>query len=258
MSNTKEAPDNIVEFLRQLHDRCLELSQHLVFDKRHVLHFGLISLYGSLIELAGCILTLMKNQGKLGVPTLFRTFLETYVEFHNLVLDPTYGYIIEANDLKEELNMLRAARDTRSPYLLSIADLPDLATIIANREKELDRLKVKGYKPISIYLRFERAGMVDQFRSIYKLISTEAHSNKRALISRHAEIKEDGTDYEMTYYKNSPDERYSMYTISAADLLVDATFKIHDHFKSDVLDEAKTFKLQLDDICAQYRSRYLQ
>ncbi len=83
---------NIIGFLGLLHDRCLDLSQQLIFDKSHALHFALMSLYGSLIELVGCMLTLMRNNGKLGVPPLFRTFLETYVEFHNLVRDPKYGY----------------------------------------------------------------------------------------------------------------------------------------------------------------------
>lgn len=252
MSSMNETPDNIVDYLGSLHDRSLELARQIVFDRTHALHFGLMSLYGSLIELAGCMLSLMKNRGKLGVPTLFRTFLETYVEFHNLVLDPTYGYIMEANDLKEELKMLKTARDTRSPYLLSIAELPTLAAIIAQKEKELNDLKTKGYEPINVYKRFERAKMVDEYRSIYNLISAEAHSNKRALVSRHAEIKNDGTDYEMTYYKNAPDEKFLMYTDSAAGLLVDATLKIHEHFKSSALDDAKALKRQLDDIRAQY------
>ena len=182
-------------YLAELHDRCLALLSGLKFDKHHALHFGLVSLYSSLIELVGCILILMDNSGKLGVRPLFRTFLEAYVEFYNLAQDPKYGYFIEANDLKEWLRVLRAARDTKNPDLAKIAALPNLASIIANSERELQDLKKKGCEPLDICAKFKRADMEEEYRSLYNFLCTDTHSNKRALINRHAEIS-DG-DYEL-------------------------------------------------------------
>jgi hypothetical protein len=159
---------------------------------------------------------------------------------------------MEANDLKQELKMLKAAKEKGTPFLASIAELPNLGEIIEQKEKQLAELKEKGYKPIHIFKRFELADMQDEYISVYNMISAEAHSSKRALISRHADISADGADYEMTFYKNAPDERYRMYTDSAAGLLVDATLKIHDHFKSDVIAEARALKGQLEDLRKQY------
>ncbi len=84
----------IFDFLKKSHNDFLEFSKEIVFDKRHPLHFNLIALYGSLIELSGSMIILLEKNAKIAVPSIFRTFLETYVEFHNLVRDPKYGYFM--------------------------------------------------------------------------------------------------------------------------------------------------------------------
>lgn len=242
---------DIIIFLGELHDRCLEISEQLRFDKHHKLHFALVSLYGSLIELVGCILILIKNNAKLGVPSLVRTFLETYVEFHNLVRDPKYGYYIEASHLKEWIKLLRVAREGNNPYLAEILTLDDLNSIISDNEKQFNELKKSNYKPLTIFEKFKRANMVEEYQSIYNFLCTESHSNKRALISRHADIMDN--DYELVFYKNYPNERYLQYFDSCAGLLVSATIDIHDYLKSPAIDHAKDLHQQLIEV----RSRYL-
>jgi len=236
-------------YLGEMHDRCLALLSELKFDKHHALHFGLVSLYSSLVELVGCILILLNNNGKLGIRPLFRTFLETYVEFHNLAQDPKYGYTIEANDLKEWLKVLRAAID-KNPYLAGIGALPNLTSIIDDSESELQILKKKGYEPISIYDKFRRAEMEDEYRSLYNFMCTDTHSNKRALINRHAEIA-DG-DYNLVVYMNSSDESFLPVMDSAAGLLASATICLHELFGSAAVAEAKLLQENLQGV----RSRY--
>jgi Family of unknown function (DUF5677) len=242
---------DITGYLGDLHDKCLEISEQLRFDKHHKLHFVLISLYGSLIELVGCILILIKNNAKLGVPSLFRTFLETYVEFHNLVRDPKYGYYMEANDLKEFLKLLKNARDEKNPYLANISTLPNLRSLILEEEKKLHDLKKNGYKPLKIYDKFKRADMLDEYHSVYNFLCTESHSNKRALISRHADIADN--DYELVFYKNDPNERYLQYLDSCAGLLVSATIEIHSHLDSPAIDQAKDLHPQLEEVRSKYK-----
>jgi len=242
---------DILEYLKQLHDDCLRLLPRIKFDKHHALHFALLSLYGSLIELVGCILILMDNRGRLGVPSVFRTFLETYVEFHNLVRDPKYGYYIESNDAKEWLRVLKAARDTKNPYLSELTALPNLSEIIAKTEDELLNLKKRGFKPLIIRARFQRADMLEEYESFYNFLCTEAHSNKRSLIDRHAEI--DGDNYELIVYKNAPDVEYLQYLDSAAGLLVSATVSIHKKMATDAVEEADSFHRALDAVRAVYK-----
>lgn len=243
----------IQEYLGELHDRCLALLSGLKFNKHHALHFTLVSLYSSLVELVGCIFILMNNNGKLGVRPLFRTFLEAYIEFQNLAQDPKYGYFIEANDLKEWLKVLNAARDTKNPYLADISALPNLDSIIADAEKELQDLKRKGYEPLDIYSKFKRANMVEEYRSLYNFLCTETHSNKRALIDRHAEIGAD--DYELVVYKNPPDENFLPVLDSAAGLLVSATIRLHEVLESSAVAEAKLLYASLQGVRSRYDNR---
>jgi hypothetical protein len=242
---------DITEYLGELHDRCLELSKQLRFDKHHKLHFALVSLYGSLIELVGCILILMKNNAKLGVPALFRTFLETYVEFHNLVRDPSYGYYMEASYLKEWLKVLNAARKAENPYLVDISEFADLSDIISEQERQLQDLEKRGYRPLNIREKFIRADMINEYESFYNFLCTESHSNKRALIDRHANIAD--KDYELVFYKNDPNEKYMQYLDPAAGLLVSATIDIHENLESPVLGQVKDIRQQLEMIRLKYQ-----
>jgi hypothetical protein len=242
---------NINEYLGDLHDQCLELCKQLRFDKQHKLHFALVSLYGSIIELVGCMLILIKNNAKLGIPSLFRTFLETFVEFHNLVRDPKYGYYMEASFFKEWLRVLNVAREAQNPYLSGISSLPNLPAIISDQESQLHDLKTRGYKPLIIREKFKRANMLEVYTSFYNFLCTESHSNKRALINRHMNISANG--YELVFYKNEPDNRYLCYTDFAAGLLVSATVSIHDYLESPARSQVKDFQQQLDSIRSRYQ-----
>ena len=196
------------------------------------------------------MLILMRNKAKLGIPSLFRTFLETYVEFHNLVREPKYGYYMDASDLKEWLRVLKAARDTENPYLSTISALPNLPSIIFEKERQLQDLKAHGYNPLTIRQKFKRAEMLEEYLSFYNFLCTESHSNKRALINRHANISDN--DYELVFYKNDPDERHLPYTDSVASLLISATINIHEHLESPARGKVNGLRQELEMI----RSRY--
>ncbi len=236
-----------VQFLKELHDGALDHSQSLHFDKKHVLHAVLVSLYGSLIEFTGCTLTLLENRGESGIPSIFRTFLETYVEFHNLVHSPTYGNHIDANDLKESIKRLKAAK-RGNPYLAEIASRSDLLNLIDSMERQLRDLKSKEYEPLTIHERFKRADMIEVYESLYSLLSSHSHSNKEALVDRHVELGND--DVTLVLYKNLPDERFEWVLNSNAELLVSATIDIHEYLQSEVVEEVRLFKDKLAEVRA--------
>jgi hypothetical protein len=241
----------IKDFLGEIHRISLELLKGLKFDKHHALHFGLVSLYSSLIELVGCLIILLNKNGKLGVRPLFRTFLETYVEFKNLAQDPKYGYSIEASDIKEWLKVIKSAQDN-NPYLASIAALADLSTKRYELERKLQNLKKKGYEPKSIYDKFKLAGMEMEYRSLYNFMCTETHSNLRALINRHVEINDE--DFNVVVYMNPPDESFLPVLDSAAGLLISATIRIHEILRSDAVADAKFLEEGLKEVRTRYES----
>lgn len=93
--------------------------------------------------------------------------------------------------------------------------------------------------------------MLDEYESFYNFLCTEAHSNKRALINRHAELG--AGDYDLVVYKNGPDTEYLEYLDSAAGLLVSATVSIHSKFETDAIEEIGSFRMALDTVRETYK-----
>ena len=91
----------IFEFLKTVHDESIRLSENIKFDKTHPRHLHLVGLYGTLIELSGSIVTLIASKKRTGVPPLFRSMLEAYVEFKNLHEKAEYGYCMQASYLDQ-------------------------------------------------------------------------------------------------------------------------------------------------------------
>ncbi len=229
-----------LDLLKKLHDSLLEYSRGLNFDKSHPWHRNLLALYGSLIELSGSLLILLNEGGNIGIPSIFRTFLETYVEFFNLLRDKKYGYYMEAQYNDQWLKLMKEASKGINPYLRSIAEHPTLSQKIDEMQKELENLKTKGYSPLRVRDRFERAGMLNEYHSLYNMLSTDTHGNICALISRHMEIR--GANFEIVYYKDSPIKEFLPYIDFTCGILIQASIGIHELLGSKVLSEVNALK----------------
>ena len=110
-------------------------------------------------------------------------------------------------------------------------------------ERELKELKSKGYKPLTIRERFERADMVEVYRSIYHFLSADCHSEIGALFGRHFEPGND--DFALVLYKNPPDEKLALYLETIAAFLVADTIAIHENLQSDAVNEVRSLKEKL-------------
>jgi hypothetical protein len=154
-----------------------------------------------------------------------------------------------ARHIKEWLRVLKEAKKGKNPYLALIAALPDLDTLIADQEKELRELKSKGKGSLDVVERFELAGMVDEYRSLYNFLSCDSHSNIRALISRH--IKVGRNDFEVVYYKDEPIETFLGTLDSTAGLLIEASLSMHEAFNSENLGEVQKLLEKLEVVRAK-------
>ncbi len=238
------------ELLKRLHDELLPRAKRVVFDKRNSVDFHRIALYGSLVEFAGAIIVAILNNAKIGVPSLFRSMLEANVEFRNLIKDPTYIHFMNASHSAQWLQVLEEAQKATNPYLASIAKLPDLDAHIAAERKKLSLLQQQGYRPLKIKERFDRAGMAEEYRSMYNFLSSDAHSNIRGLISRHAEISE--RNFEVVYYRDEPISTFLATIDSASGLLVDASIALHRAYHSPVIAEIEKLQQELVTARAKY------
>lgn len=224
--------DYIFEILKKSHDVAVEACESLRFDKEHPWHRNLVTLHCSLIELTGCMIILLKENGKSGVPSIFRTILETYVEFKNLLGERTYGYHMEAIYLEQWLKLLKEAKKG-NPYLTSIAKSPDLDATILRHEKEFQSLKDRKYGPLSVCDRFIRCGMEDAYRSLYNMLCNHDHPNIRALIDRHIELEKDG--FCAVLYRDQPLEEFGSYIYHGCCLLNDSGIGLHKALDSNAV-----------------------
>jgi len=241
----------LFEFLKSLHDKCLELSKEIRFDKKNPRQLHLIGLNGSIIELSGSITLLIDEKIAIGIPSLFRSMLEAFVELKNLCENAEYGYYMEASFVKEWLKIYREAKENPNPFLSEISKHDKLDSLITEYKKKLVSLKKRGYYPLKVEERFKRADMEDEYRSLYNFLSRDAHSNISALIGRHYEI--DGDDFSVTYYRDVPIQSLVVYIDSVAGILVKSAGMIHGLFKTGTIKEIKA----LDKKLSVLRKKYL-
>jgi len=72
--------------------------------------------------------------------------------------------------------------------------------------------------------------MENEYRSLYNFLSCDAHSNIRALISRHIDINNE--DFEVIFYKDEPLEHHLSYLDTTAGIMVDSSGMMHELFKT--------------------------
>lgn len=237
--------------LKRLHDKSVNVIGLLSFDKQHQRHLNLVALYCSLIEFTGTNTLLIEKQQTVGVPIIYRSFLEAYVDFINLESSADYGYFMEANRWSETLKTLREANTQSNPFLQGISNLKDLQSLIHQSKDELNSLKNKGFRPLKVFERFEKAQLRAEYKSIYTQLSSETHSSILGLINRHIEL-DSNTDFSVRLYQSESLDRLLPIIDSNTVSLIDASLKIHKFLESTGAAEFAVFSEQLEEIRALY------
>ena len=146
--------------------------------------------------------------------------------------------------------MLREAQSGKNPYLESIAKVPELDAQIVKETAELKVLVDKGRRPLKVVERFQMANMEKEYRSLYNFLSCDAHSNIRALVSRHLTFTEN--DFEVAYYKDEPIESFISILDSTAGLLLHASADLHKRYKSGKDADVNAMLGELQTLRAAY------
>ncbi len=242
---------DILEYLKELHDLCLDLSTKIEYDRKHKLHFNLMAINGSLIELTACIIVLSEKH-RIGIPILFRSAIEAFVDLSNLIKDKKYGYYMDINDNEQWLKILHEANKGINPYLSSYKKIPNLDKVVKVYEKKNLKLKSNGYKKLNIFEKFDMVDMEDIYRSIYPFLCMESHGSIGALINRHADIDKQSKDYELVYYNDKPIETYIQYFDSLAGILLKVSEMLHDYFDTGFSDTFREMGMRLEEMRKTY------
>jgi len=238
------AAESYFYFMCHLHKTALNFAEHLQFDKKHPWHLHLVSLYGSIIELTGSACILVQETVGIGVPILLRSAVEAHLDFTNLAANRRYGYHLRASELKEWVKLLRESKDGINPFLKEIADFPNTNEILNKWEKELEKLKGKNYKPLSVFDKFNRANLEPVYRSVYNILCGHSHNNIRELISRHVNISEEMNDFNVEFYAPINFDRLLPYIDNFCSIIVSATETIHQILKTDCIKEIEKLKTE--------------
>lgn len=233
---------NTLNFLEKVLDKSIEYSRKLTFDKKYQRHLYLISLYCRVIELTHSCTILMKEKIISGVPIILRTVLETFADLKNLSADENYVNFMQASCLEEWLRLFKEAKDGDNPYLGKISQIGNLKQVYT----ELKKLKENHYAPLSHYKRFEKAGMVDEYRSIYNSLCSHSHSNVRSLYDRYTHIT--GDDFMVICYKEPKPHDITLYSTTLCDILIDAAFIIHKFFNSGLNSEVVSINAEWEEL----------
>lgn len=214
------------ELLGKVHNECVDQVTALRFNPTGNNQLMTVSLYCSLVEYAGTLLAMWDKQRRTGFSSVFRSFLEGYVDLSNLLKSADFYFRKEASYHAEWLKVLRESKPT-NPYLLGIADSPDLAEIAKKHEAELKALDDKGHKPISVFDSFKMADMEEEYHSLYRFECAEAHNDFRALLKRNVKTDKDGKVGVELYLVPSSDYYLARLDTTLA-LLLSATDGMHD------------------------------
>jgi len=240
----KEKLKTIETFYRKLMTDLLNHAASFNFDGTHRLHVSTVSLYGSILELGGSLIPLLDTEHYSTIPVILRSILEAYVDLENLCKDPKYGYSLEIKTLVEGLKFLREARNEKNVYLGMIAEAPDLDERLSEMEAEKIRLISLGYKDLNKFERFSKAGMENEYKTIYNWLCCASHNDYRALRERHLEQQEQGL--KIHYFKEADYQELETLFGTASELLVRASIAIHSLLNSEKKDDIRMLREELD------------
>jgi hypothetical protein len=77
------SPELMLEMLYCAHDESINLIGDAHYDKRNFQHTIILSLYGSILELTGSILVLVREKIFTGLAPLLRTIYEAYLDLQH-------------------------------------------------------------------------------------------------------------------------------------------------------------------------------
>lgn len=237
----------IIKFSRKAHDDCIALLDGLQFDGK--LHEdGLLAAYlARLIELFGNFILLAEVLQGAGASAIFRSFLEAYVEFANLISNESYYRHVYARFHEDRLKLLKSAA-RGNPYLEKISSWSGFAVSLRFHEDNFLQLANAGFRVLSVRERFERAGMLNEYESIYRMESNGAHSDLASLMKQNLEVEDQRLSYIL--YREWKPEEFDTHLVTMCDLLLKATRSFHSRMQSErlqIIDELDAEWTRLKD-----------
>lgn len=196
----------------------------LVGRKHNPYRIRILQMFSTLFDMTKDYILLLERRRFIIVPLILRSAMDTLVDLKLLLSNPDNIYHVEAQRLKRQKEALEYEMDIDS--LATEKSSSDRDQSLFERHealaRDLEDLKVKGYAPLSERAKFEKAGMVDLYRTYFLAFSMESHNNAAALDSRHL-VRDEKGDLLVLFDRVGTDNDFEMWTSLVAIFYVEAT-----------------------------------
>jgi hypothetical protein len=215
------------ERLGRLLDAALTALPTVKFDKHHPQHLAAICLYGTIFQSVSDSYRLMEEPATVAVPGIIRGLLESYADLCAVILDRDYPKKMLATFNEEQRKHLEdMLKSPRNPFHADVAAQINPAAKLKDILSELDNFRSQKIFPLSVYERFQIAGLGDLYRTVYWQLCLHAHNNIVALEQRHVR-RTSGDDFEIDVFAENPSQELGMYYDTIMATLIDSTRRLY-------------------------------
>lgn len=146
--------------------------------------YAVLLLY-RIIDQARAVVALAEANAYVAIPIVARSALDAYADIANLADHPRYWENLDAIDASKWKPLLERASQGRNLVLKALSEDKWLPVGRRKYAQELKELRAKGVEALGVDVRFERAGLTNEYESTYAFLSAEAHNNISNLQSRY-------------------------------------------------------------------------
>ena len=234
----------MIQILKDTIDYSTDKAVLFQFESRSKLAAYSMGIYCTLIELSESFHTLIQTQNYTGSLSIYRSFIENFVDLKNLKLNGFYVNQLDLGSYEQTKRMLKAAKQGNA-YLTSIAKYADDKA--PKIEEEIKLLKDSNDFKLctSIYEKFCLAGMAQEYRGLYPTLSAESHCSLDAIFSRHFEQDNVNNKVNLVIHSKDKATDYEFYIANLANYLITAGILVANILEGQQLTE---FELKKEEI----------
>ena len=185
------ALDELLAFLRQTIQAGESICPGLRYDFYARRDRYSVLLYYAILDHARSIAALADAQTYCAIPIVTRSALDAYADIANLADHIRYWEHLEEADGSKWKPLLERASRGGNPALKGLAESDLLPQGRRQFSKDLKELRAKGVSTLGAEERFQRAGLNNEYESMYSLLSAEVHNNISTLQSRYIDWNEE-------------------------------------------------------------------
>lgn len=194
-----------------------------------------ICIFLSMIELARSTHVLLEARSYTGPYSIYRTFLECYVDLINISKDRSYLKLLELEYCSRQFKRSEIAR-SGNKYYSSLNKLTEFHDSCNEFKIKSESIKNEfNIKRKTIKCKFETAGLMAEYEAIYSKLSTETHCSIESIINRHIERDDESDSLSVIIYNEKRSGDFDYYIAEISRALAHAGILTCEILKSDAL-----------------------